>query len=80
MIEVVIATGFIPLSMLSIVATIFMWERRQWLGKNKGLLQEPHENMDRCTDCCNITEILLKTALNTINLIVYNGALFFSIF
>ena len=29
-------------------------------------LKEPKESMDRCTDCCNITEILLKVALNTI--------------
>ena len=31
---VVIATGFIPLSPLSIVSTMVMWERSQWLGKN----------------------------------------------
>ena len=30
----VIATGFIPLSPLSIVSTMVMWERSHWLGKN----------------------------------------------
>ena len=30
----VIATGFIPLSPLSIVSTMIMWESSQWLGKN----------------------------------------------
>ena len=29
----VIATGFIPLSMLAIVLTMFTWESSQWLGK-----------------------------------------------
>ena len=28
------ATGFIPLSPLSIVSTMVMWESSQWLGKN----------------------------------------------
>ena len=31
---IVIATGFIPLSTLSVVSTMFMWESSQWLGKN----------------------------------------------
>ena len=31
---VVIATGFIPLSLLSVVSTIVMWESSQWLVKN----------------------------------------------
>ena len=31
---IVIATGFIPLSPLSIVSTVIMWESSQWLGKN----------------------------------------------
>ena len=30
----VIATGFIHLSQLSIVSTVAMWESSQWLGKN----------------------------------------------
>ena len=28
------ATGFIPLPPLSVVSTMVMWERSQWLGKN----------------------------------------------
>ena len=31
---IVIATGFFPLSLLSIVSTMFMWESSQCLGKN----------------------------------------------
>ena len=31
---VVIATGFIPLSLLSVVSTMVMWESSQWFGKN----------------------------------------------
>ena len=31
---IVIATGFIPLSPLSVVLTMVMWESSQWLGKN----------------------------------------------
>ena len=31
---IVIATGFILLSPLSVVSAMVMWERRQWLGKN----------------------------------------------
>ena len=31
---IVIATGFIPRSPLSIVLTMAMWESTQWLGKN----------------------------------------------
>ena len=31
---IVIATGFIPLSPLSVVSTMVMWEISQWLGKN----------------------------------------------
>ena len=31
---IVIATGFIPLSPLSVVSTMFMWESSQWLGRN----------------------------------------------
>ena len=30
----IIATEFIPLSQLSIVLTVVMWESSQWLGKN----------------------------------------------
>ena len=31
---IVIAKGLIPLSSLSIVSRMVMWESRQWLGKN----------------------------------------------
>ena len=31
---IVIVTGFIPLSLLSVVWTMVMWESGQWLGKN----------------------------------------------
>ena len=31
---IVIATGFIPLSLLSVVSTVVMWESSQWHGKN----------------------------------------------
>ena len=31
---IVIATGFIPLSVLSVVLTMVMWKSSQWLGKN----------------------------------------------
>ena len=31
---IVIATGFIRLSLLSIISTIVVWESSQWLGKN----------------------------------------------
>ena len=31
---IAIATRFIPLSYLSIVSTMTMWESSQWLGKN----------------------------------------------
>ena len=31
---IVIVTGFIPLSPLSVVTTMVMWESSQWLGKN----------------------------------------------
>ena len=31
---IVVATGVIPLSPLSVVLTMVMWENSQWLGKN----------------------------------------------
>ena len=31
---IVIATGFVPLSPLSVISAMVMWESRQWLGKN----------------------------------------------
>ena len=64
---IVIATGLIPLSPLSVVSTIVMWESSQWLGKNIVRLRELQESMDRCTGRRDVTEILLKTALNIIH-------------
>ena len=65
---IVAGTGFIPLSPLSVVSTMIVgkqpvvWKEYfadYWLKK----LQE---SKDRCTGCHDITEILLKTVLNTI--------------
>ena len=66
---IVIATGFIHLSLLSIVSTMVMWESSQWDLKEYGVeywLKELQECMDRYTGHHDIPEILLKTALNTI--------------
>ena len=64
---IVIATGFIPLSPLSIVSTIIMLESSQWFEYcAKYWLKELQENMDRCNGRCDITELLLKTALKSI--------------
>ena len=66
----VIATGFTPLSPLSVVSTMVMWESSQWLGKNivrsTYWFKKLQESMDGCTGRRDITEILLKTVLNTI--------------
>ena len=68
---IVIATGFIPLSPLSVVSTIVMWERKQPVAWKeycaKYWLKEFQGSMVRCSDRRNITEILLKTALNIIH-------------
>ena len=72
----VIATGFIPLSPLSVVSTMVMWESRQWLGKNivhstglKKKKKKLQESMGRCTGCRDVTEILSKNGVkhHTIN-------------
>ena len=64
---IVIATGFIPLSPLSVVST------RRICGKAASglqrilcgvLVKRTSERMDRCTGRPNITEKLLQTALN----------------
>ena len=63
---IVIATGLIPLSLLSIVSTMLMWESSQLLGRNiVWRTDKKNSNMDRCIGSRDITEILLKTALNT---------------
>ena len=61
---IVIATGFIPLSPVSLVSTMVMWESSQWLGNY--LLKELQESMDRYIGRRDLIEILLKTVLNTI--------------
>ena len=46
-----------------------LWESSQWLGKNilrSTGLKKLQESMDRCIGLRDITEILLKTALNAI--------------
>ena len=55
---IVIATGFIPLSPLSVVST--MWEKqpvawKEYYGEYR--LKELQESMDRCTDRRDKTEI-----------------------
>ena len=56
---IVIATGLMPFSLLSIVLTMVIWESSQWLGNNIVWSKA-------WTDHYDITEILLKRALNTI--------------
>ena len=46
---IVILTGFIPLSLLSYVWTIVVWESSQWLVKNIVRTAGKKENMVRCT-------------------------------
>ena len=57
-----IATGFIPLSQLSVVSTMVIWE-------SSYCLKELQESMDSCTGCFDKTEILLKNGVKhkTIN-------------
>ena len=62
---IVIATGFIPLSLLTVVSTMAMWESSQWLGKNIVQVKKLQESMGRCTRRHNTTKIFLKTAFNT---------------
>ena len=61
---IVIATGFIPLSLLSVVLGKQSVAWKEYCAEY--CLKELQESMDRCTGCRNITEILLKTVLNTI--------------
>ena len=67
---IVIWTGFFLLSPLSVISTMVMWELKQPVAWKDNCaeywLKELKESMDRCTGRCNISEILLKTALNTI--------------
>ena len=66
---IVIATGFIPLSPLSIVSTMVIWEKKPVAWKEYCMeyrLKELQESMDKCTGRCNITEKLLKMVLYTL--------------
>ena len=72
----VFATGNIPLSSLSFVSTLVMWEGSKWLGKNivkywfKELVHWPLE----------MTEILMKIVLNTIQAYSDNHSQSFLVF
>ena len=69
---IVISTELIRPSPPSVVSTIS--GSSQWLGKNivpSHWLKELQQNMGWCTGRRDITEILLKTALNTIQSISY---------
>ena len=63
---VVVVTGFIPLSSLSLVLTMAWWESRWKEYCAEYWLKELQESMDRCTGRCDITEIMLKMAFKTI--------------
>ena len=76
----VIETRFIPFSPLSIVLTMVMWESNGYVRKQpvalkeycaEYWLKELQESMDRYTGCHDITEIPLKTVLNTTQSINY---------
>ena len=66
---IVIATGFIPLSLLSVVSTMVIHVGKQSVAWKEYCaeywLKEFQKNMARCTGRRDITEIRLKTALNT---------------
>ena len=66
---IVIAKGFIPLSPLSVVSKIVMWESSQYSWKEycaEYRLKELQQSMGMCTGRRDITEILLKTVSNPI--------------
>ena len=70
---IVIATGFIPLSQLSVVFDNGYVGKQPVAWKEyyvEHLVKELQESMDKCTGRRDITEILLKTALNTIQSII----------
>ena len=56
------------LSPVSIVSSMVMLESIQWLGKNivHRWLKELQERVNWCTGGCDMTEITLKVALDTI--------------
>ena len=68
----VIATRFIPLSLLSVASTMFMWKKQPVDWKEycaEFWLKELQESRDRFTDRRDITEIPLKNGVkhHTIN-------------
>ena len=65
---IVIATGFIPLSPLSLVSKWLCGKAASGLERIlcRVEVKRTQESMDRCNGNYDITEILLKTALNTI--------------
>ena len=69
---IVIATGFIPLSAVRCFNNEYV-EKQPLAWKeycSEYWLKELQESIDRCTGCRNVTEILLKMALNTIQSII----------
>ena len=65
---IVIVTGFIPLSLLSIVFNNGYVGKQPVAWKEycvKSFLKEHQESMDRCTGCHDITEILLMIVIVT---------------
>ena len=65
---IVIATGYIPLSLLSVVSTMVKWKQPvAWKDYCADYwLKELQGNMDRYSGLRDITEIWLNTVLNTI--------------
>ena len=66
---IVIATEYIPLSPLSVVSAMVILGKQPVDWKKfcaDYWLKELQESMDRCTGRRDITEILSKTALNTV--------------
>ena len=67
---IVIATGFILLTPLSVVSTTVKWESSQSLGKNivrSTGKKNSKESIDRCTGRRDVTEILFGVKHFTIN-------------
>ena len=60
---IVISTGFLPFSPLSVFSAMVMWKSSQWLEKNIVPLKELQDSMDRCTGRRDKTETLLKMTL-----------------
>ena len=65
------ATGFIPLSMLSIIATTVLWDKSREVAWKEFYAEywqkQLKESLDRCAGFLKTTEIMLKTALKTCN-------------